>query len=381
MKTTLIITTAAALVALAPNSHALPPEVQEMHQRRQEAHQQAQEAHERVQEAHQRAFEVVKEIRDTLVPGPVIKFVETFPPIAGPRRAVLHLAQVDPSSAPGKPVPPRPPAGLPEMDPDAIAQWANDVAMTTTRNALGGVFGEGGKATKRPVIVGGDAKNISAIEEDLSVMMRILDKSAADGRDEKAMAMGINVFSFGDSSGSPRTFYIEGYGAMFIVKVKYPLLATPKGDETRTNETTNSEWERARQELYGVKSEGGRNLWREGPGEQFDEQRVENLQNHLTDDLANATHIRHLKADDWVSVVVLGGSRGAVTHGGGGSYKETARAGGRSGSGAGGSVSVRVSSGTQTTMILRAKKSDVDAFAKGKLKADEFRKKVSFQVY
>ncbi len=59
----------------------------------------------------------------------------------------------------------------------------------------------------------------------------------------------------------------------------------------------------------------------------------------------------------------------------------------RAGAGAGFQVSpnatfnMRIDSGAPTTMNLRVKKSDVDAFAKGKMKTEEFRKKVSVQVY
>jgi UDP-N-acetylglucosamine:LPS N-acetylglucosamine transferase len=165
------------------------------------------------------------------------------------------------------------------------------------------------------------------------------------------------------------------------LKVKYPLLPAPKPEETRTNETTNTEWERARQELYGVKE--ARNPWRE-QAEPFDEQRVETLKTQLIDDLVNAANIRNVKSDESIVVVVLGGGRGAT------GQEQYARAvadsravtvaGGRGG----GTVSVKSSRSEgsgQTTMTLRAKKSDVDAFAKGKLKPEEFRKKVSVQVY
>jgi len=180
MKTSFIIT-AAALTVLVPASRALPPEIER---------------------EHSRAFEVVKEICDTLVPGPIVKFVEGFPPIAEPRRVVLQLAQLPPPT-------PAPPAGVPGgggvafgPGPDTMTAWAGDTAMSTARGVIGGIFGEG-KSAKRPVIVGAEAKNISAIEEDLNVMLRIIDK-ATGGREEKTTAMAIDVFSFSGSSGPPR---------------------------------------------------------------------------------------------------------------------------------------------------------------------------------
>jgi hypothetical protein len=98
------------------------------------------------------------------------------------------------------------------------------------------------------------------------------------------------------------------------------------------------------------------------------------------DDLANAKNIRHLKPDDSVTVVVLGsGAGGALRrwegHTPAGKRKAIMSAGGN------GEEAAASDAGSQSTMTLRARKSDIDAFAKGKLSAEEFRKNVSVQVY
>jgi hypothetical protein len=287
----------------------------------------------------------------------------------------------------------------PVVDAGAIADWANTVATLTTKATLDGIFPR--SAPRKPVIVGGtgNAKANAAMEEDLNVMMRILEK-AAGGKDEtRPTAGGIELFSFGKAN-APRVFYIEGYGAMFVLNVKYPLLAPAKDDQSRTNEPTNSEWEKAREEVYG----GGRGnnvRFTSAPSEEFDASRVENLKNQLTEDLLNAKNIRGLKADDSVTVVVLGGGqRGNVMR------LETRTPGGRAGAGVGGGAvavagmdmrEIRSSGGEaagHSTMTLRVKKSDVEKFAKEKQASEqgnsqkqvgqiveEFGKKVSVQVY
>jgi len=339
-----LITLFTGLAALGVARAAVPPEIVE---------------------AHQHAFEAIRDFRNAVVPGPIVRFVESFPPIAAPREAVLRMAQVSPSATP--PVAPPPP-----VDPGAISDWANNVAMSATRGVFG-IFGDG-KAIRKPVIVGGDAKNAAALDEDLNVMQRIIEK-AAGSRDE-SKAMGIDVLSF-TGGGLPRMFYLDGYGAMFLVKVKYPLLGPPRADEeSRTNEPTNSEWERARQEVYGGRHDETRLAWRDAAAsEPFDEQRVESLKSQIIDDLANATHIRNLKSDEWVTVVVLGTGRGNSL------IRREVHSGGSSRSYASTEVRTANEAGGQTTMTLRAKKSDVDAFAKGKMKTEEFRKRVSVQVY
>ena len=130
-------------------------------------------------------------------------------------------------------------------------------------------------------------------------------------------------------------------------------------------------------------------------GEDFDQQRVDNLKTQLIEDLANAKNIRNLKSDDYITVVVLGGgARGTVVRreggaaagrAGGNGFGGGGGAGGRGGGGGGFShvevTSAGIDSGAQSTMTLRVKKSDVEAFAKGKLDAEAFQKKVSVQVY
>jgi hypothetical protein len=206
-------------------------------------------------------------------------------------------------------------------------------------------------------------------------------------------------------------FYIDGYGPMFVLNVRYPLLAPPSRDEqSRTNEPTNSEWDRAREEVYGRgKGPDALRLNGGGGGEEFDESRVDNLKTQLIEALLNARNIRNLKADDNVTVVVLGGSSRGGGGGGGGVVKRTrgpGQAGAVAGAGGGGfNVEFRElparelrgsagDTGAQSTMTLRVKKSDVDKFAKEKQSADEgksakqvseivdeFAKKVSVQVY
>ena len=100
------------------------------------------------------------------------------------------------------------------------------------------------------------------------------------------------------------------------------------------------------------------------------------LKNQIIGDLGNARNIRNLKSDDFVTVVVLGGGPQGMAV----VRRETRSSGGRRGGG--GTVDVKgVETGAQSTLTLRAKKSDIDAFAKGKLDAEEFKKKVAVQVY
>lgn len=336
-------------------------------------------------EIHERVVEHLKTVRDALVPAPAIKFVETFPPVAKVREKILFAGNAGQQEPFEVPVPP-PGEPEPPIDPSGIVNFAQDFAFSATQRALDGLFPRGGSGPRKPVIVGDDVKNVPMLEEDLAVMSRILEKTAGAKADGPATAAGIEIFSL-NRPGSPRAFYLEGYGAMFVLNVKYPLVAPPKkDDQSRTNET-NSEWEKAREEVYGRRGAIEDIVkFNTAAGEEFDSQRVENLKAQLIDDLANAKNIRNLKGDDYVTVVVLGGGERStmVRHAG---VPGRSSRGGRGGGGAaaGGARveawSSSVETGAQSTMTLRAKKSDIDAFAKGKLDGDEFRKKVAAQTY
>ena len=66
----------------------------------------------------------------------------------------------------------------------------------------------------------------------------------------------------------------------------------------------NSDWEDAKQELYGQHG-GGRVM--AAPSEPYDEERVNRLRDGLLESLKNATNIRGLKPDDSITVCVFGG--------------------------------------------------------------------------
>jgi len=339
-------------------------------------------------EIHERMFEHLKTVRDHLVPAPVTRFVETFPPIAVPREKILRLAQAPPGVIGGGAIQvggPEPfqiavPPGAPDapIDPAGIANWAEGFAVSTTQGVLDQLFPRGGGGPRRPVIVGGDSKNAATLSEDLTVMMRILEKAAGAKADGPPTASGIALFSFSQPS-SPRAFYLDGYGAMFVLNVRYPLVAPPKQDDPEgTNDTTNSEWEKAKEEVYGRRAALDEIKLKATQGEEFNSQRVENLKDQIIGDLVNAKNIRHLKPDDYVTVVVLGGgARNSVVRGAG--LPPRASRGGRAASAI--EVAPSHEAGTQSTMTLRIRKSEIDAFAKGKVGPEEFRKNVSAQVY
>ena len=268
----------------------------------------------------------------------------------------------------------------------ATARLESDLAMELAGPG-GRLFLSRGSKPGRTLIVpvkSLDASITSALEEDLNVMARILEKAIErKSDDDNPKAMGIDLFSMGSSSGV-RNLYLDGHGVLFILKARFPLVAPPeKTESSKTNEPTSSTWTEAWRDLYGPKGDWSGDFGKSkdfgfGSGssaEEYDADKVENLKVSILDALKNATNIRHLKSDEKVTVVVtstvgsadvkakriVSDSRGARA----GAYA-VERHESRKGEGA-----------VQSALTIHAKKSDIDAFAKGKLTLEEFRKKAT----
>jgi len=264
-----------------------------------------------------------------------------------------------------------------------VARAHADVAMEMAGDG-NFLLSRGAKPGRTLIIPGRDFSESTgnALEQDLNVMSRILEKAVErKSDDDHPKAMGIDVFSMGSSSGV-RNLYLDGYGALFILKVRFPLTPPPKKtEENKTNEAINSTWAETHRELYGPRTE-----WNEfgkgfhkafgSPPEEYDADKVARLKDSILEALKNAANIRHLKSDERVTVAVTGGigsadgfSKRVTSESRAGSGRITAyEAGSRAGD-------RRDESATQSVLTIQARKSEIDSLAKGKLTAEEFRKK------
>ena len=273
---------------------------------------------------------------------------------------------------------------------EALAKVDEKLRIISTRS------GRAASSTRSLVIPkdSADAKNLTETEEDMSVMARILEKAAnAKSQKSEHEAMGIGVFGHSGSTGSPKNLYIDGYGAIFFLNVNYPLLPPATREQAAESKSeTDTEWERAKNELYRPQSsssdlsfnfapfESGSYVYSTGaPAEEYDEDKVTELKENLTAALKNAGHIRRLGGDDTVTVVVTGRGPAAAA-------KTTTKKSqnGSSSSSSSSSWSSTWRSGSQppaARLIIRARRADIEAFQKDKLSVEDFRKKVRMFVY
>jgi hypothetical protein len=247
----------------------------------------------------------------------------------------------------------------------------------------------GGSAAAKPMVIRSsdmEPKDQANLEEDIAVMSHILDKAIdekLDGQARTHRAMGIDlVFSSGSSS--LRNLYLEGYGALFMLNVGFPLVPPPARAEPQKEEApVDSTWEEARQELYGQHSEEKSSSSR---AEAYSQEKVTRLKEALFDALKSASNIRNLKPDESITLCVFGSSSTGVSTSKSISGKSTGKRPtawteshnevvvAQSGAG-------RAARERGTTLTIRATKADVDDFAKGKLTSEEFQKKAKLTTY
>ena len=272
------------------------------------------------------------------------------------------------------------------------------------------------------------SEELDAITQDLLVMSHIFDERFK----EPSMIKGVFT-DFGDFFGRDRrdteAIYLQGYGTLFLMEVNFAFSPPPRAQEKeskKTEEDVDPTWQRAKQQIFAPKvpmpgMPGMPGFSEQGPGlVKFDQ-----LKTELIKTLKHASNIRNLKADEWVILTVIGQSQqpggmskygffrstapktgtftpsrrpssggGLGMYGGMTGETSTSRRrssgvgggmyggmGGYGGGMMGGMAYGEMASPSATVLTIRAKKSDVDDFAKGELDFEEFQQKVQIFTY
>jgi hypothetical protein len=242
------------------------------------------------------------------------------------------------------------------------------------------------------------AEDLAAITEDIGIMCRVLDKKLEQDLRNAMVAR----FPFGGNIG-PEGIYLEGYGALFLLNVNFPLIPPPETKrEEQPKQESDAFWEETKRELYSTKEgggftgggygSGGAMIYAYGldrSGEEYDPEKVEGLKTTLIRCLKHAANIRNLKPDESVIITAKGCAPAAVIEETVIEHSDrrsstTTRLGSR---GTAAKAPVRKpltpTDGYMSPAVLtiRAKKSDIDAFSKGELNFDQFCQKVRIHTY
>jgi hypothetical protein len=272
-----------------------------------------------------------------------------------------------------------------------------------------------GPVASRKVLVVPDEQvkpeELAAITEDMQIMSHILDERFKETRRVQGVFTDFGDF-FGRDNRQTEAIYLQGYGVLFSMEVNFAFSPQPKPQPRQTaepNEQVDSTWQRAKQQVFSPGES-------RGPGgadsaEEYNSQMVEELKQDLITTLKHAANIRGVQPDEWIILTVIGGGResgsgfggggfmmggtgglyggaiGAAPYGGtsaggmGGMGGYGGMVGGIGGFGGGMGGFGGAGASPATVLTIRAKKSDIDAFAKGEQDYEQFRQKVQIFTY
>ena len=250
----------------------------------------------------------------------------------------------------------------------------------------------GAQSDRQLVLPSDDAspESVTALREELAIMARLFAK-AADPENGKRSVFRVDLRQFGLGKGRDiDALYLDGYGAVFLLAVDFPLVEAPKAAEKKDGAKSDKDaaWEQARRELAGKDADLGGDLERDDDQEpaKYDADKVAGLRKRLAETFRHAANLKSVKAGELVVVQVTGKATRA-SHGSARIDPNTGIPGNRPKGmdpvlarryGLDAAPTMSPTEGpTTATLTFRAKKSDVDAFAAGRLSAEEFGKKLT----
>jgi len=234
------------------------------------------------------------------------------------------------------------------------------------------------------VIAGPNAlpQDVTAIVEDLAVMRRIIDTKIRSpqqvSRDSR-----LRVITLGsDYLGVTDAMYLDGFGAMFTLKVDFPLLPPPEQQAKPEQPKGDQVWLEARRQMVEPPGEKPQTRAKLKP---YEAPKVEQFKSNLIKTLKHASNVRVLKSDDCVTLVVKAPRAAAAAQPEKAATTTTRRVVQpdewqaltiyeEMGLDEGGSPSL-------TVLTIRAKKSDIDDYAQGKLDDKAFGQKCQIITY
>jgi hypothetical protein len=256
------------------------------------------------------------------------------------------------------------------------AAEAGQQGQQYTSVVYGSMFSTGA-LTEPVLVVPGKAlepETLDRIVEDLSIMSRIIEKGLSQ---DLAGASGVDgLFAFDMSragasigpgvlfpaTGRTKPMYVGGYGAVFFLQVDFSLLPPPDlPQQSATAEKVDPVWAEAKRSMLEPDSVLSSPYDEAAPTPRpYSRENVEALKEQLIATMKHATNIQAIDPNEWVVLVVQGTARAAgETH-----ILFDERGDPRS-------QAANLLFG-KTVLTLRARKTDVDLYAAGKLDRTQF---------
>jgi hypothetical protein len=235
-----------------------------------------------------------------------------------------------------------------------------------------------GRAAETVLVIPGrqmEPQSADPLVEDLTIMSRIIQKGLADGflapvgsaMDTRVIDLGLPSQKVGPrrffpTSRCPKAIYAGGYGALFFLRVDFPLVPPAQAPEQTGDEESDPVWSETRRMLYEPLGAG---LATGLPaGEWYSEDKVAVLRGRLIELMKHAANIRTLDANDSVTIVVRG------------TAADDSQARRDAWTGLPGEAPCG-----RTVLTMRAAKSDIDLYAKGQLEPAQFEQRLQITNY
>ena len=217
-------------------------------------------------------------------------------------------------------------------------------------------------------------EDTAALIEDMTIMSRIFEKRLAD----EHLIPSSRMFWYGDSADpfnryfardnrTTEAIYVEGFGSLFLINVDFPL-SPPQVEADKPEDSRDKVWATAKDEIRNPTS--GRRRKQDDQKKEYDAEQVDDLQRTLIKTLKHAANIRGLKAEESVTITVRGSEITVPL-----AKDESPLA-----------AEYRRMTGELTAvqptfLTIRAKKPDIDSFAKDELDYDQFRQRIQPLAY
>ena len=230
------------------------------------------------------------------------------------------------------------------------------------------------------------------MEEDLAIMTKLVENDLRKGvgEDGNDKPLGIDLVYTGTRS--VRAMYMEGFGVLMMIKVNFPVFAPDRLEARDTpRQPEVSDWEQAKRQLYGQQAKESSAVHSRS---RYNQAQVHALKKMLILTMKNATNIHDIQPEEWLSFSVFGHpvatskvakpvvernrKSGAARNFAGEVAPQDAEPFGSSSTPS--SFKVQVSQ-NGTVMTLRARRGDIEAFARGKTSYEDFARLVQTQSY
>lgn len=280
-------------------------------------------------------------------------------------------------------VPTSPPSQNAAMQPSSMSVPGTEPVADLHRwtNLLGSSRGSTGSVLVVPAAeISMD--DLAAATEDMTVMARILQTALGQtGFKDPLDIYGQDLLLFRPGAQDVQSVFLQGYGALFTMKVAFPLAPGPQAEESPEEQPetqVDPVWQRAHQEVFDLQRPGSRRR----PGDEqpkYSGEKVESLKTALITALKHAANIRNLTPDEAVVLTVTGrpveGKIESIRTVPGTNHIIVS-SGGTTTVFEGGLPESLQTMSAPTVLTIRAKRSDIDAFAQGDVTLDQFRQRV-----